>query len=122
VALEDGVAVAYAMWKLQERATLFINPGIRVYGGMIVGENSREQDMVVNVCKTKHLTNIRASGSDEAIRLESPHIPTLEQAIEWIAEDEYVEVTPVSIRLRKKDLDHIERNRISRRKVDVEEE
>jgi len=122
VALEDGVAVAYAMWKLQERSTFFINPGVRVYAGMIVGENSREHDMVVNVCKTKHLTNIRASGSDEAIRLEPPHIPTLEQAIEWIADDEYVEVTPVSIRLRTKYLDHNERKRTSRKKMDMEEE
>jgi GTP-binding protein len=115
IALEDGIAVAYAMWKLQERAVFFIEPGTRVYAGMIVGENSREHDMVVNVCKTKHLTNIRASGSDEAIRLEPPRLLTLEQAIEWIGHDEYVEVTPQSIRLRKKYLDHSERNRMSKK-------
>jgi len=115
VSLEEGVAVAYAMWKLQERSVFFVEPGARVYAGMIVGENSREQDMVVNVCKTKQLTNIRASGSDEAIRLEPPRLPTLEQAIEWIGEDEYVEVTPKSIRLRKRYLDHNERVRMARK-------
>ncbi|MBI3005371.1 MAG: translational GTPase TypA [Ignavibacteriales bacterium] len=121
VVLEDGTAVAYAMWKLQERSTFFVEPGTRVYAGMIVGENSREQDMVVNVCKTKHLTNMRASGADEAVRLEPPHILTLEQAIEWIGDDEYVEVTPKSIRLRKKYLDHNERNRMSRKKAELVE-
>ncbi len=118
IALEDGLAVAYAMGKLQERSTFFVDPGTRVYAGMIVGENSREQDMVVNICKTKHLTNMRASGSDEAIRLEPPRLPTLEQAIEWIADDEFVEVTPKSIRLRKRHLDHNERNRMSRKKTE----
>jgi len=118
VALEDGVAVAYAMGKLQERSTFFVDPGTRVYAGMIVGENSREQDMVVNICKTKHLTNMRASGSDEAIHLEPPRLPTLEQAIEWISDDEYVEITPKSIRLRKRYLDHNERNRLSRKKTE----
>jgi len=121
VVLEDGIAVAYAMWKLQERSTFFVEPGIRVYAGMIVGENSREQDMVVNVCKTKHLTNMRASGADEAVRLDPPHVLTLEQAIEWIGDDEYVEVTPKSIRIRKKYLDHNERNRMSRKKAELVE-
>ena len=119
IALEDGTSVAYGMWKLQERSTFFIAPGVHVYRGMIVGENSREHDMVINVCKTKHLTNMRASGSDEAIRLETPHIMTLEQAIEWIGDDEYVEVTPLSIRLRKRYLDHNERNRLSKKKSEV---
>ncbi|MEW5800114.1 MAG: translational GTPase TypA [Bacteroidota bacterium] len=121
VALETGEAVAYAMFKLQERAVFFIEPGTKVYAGMIVGENSREGDMVVNVCKTKQLTNMRASGSDEAVRLEPPRVMTLEQAIEWIGDDEYVEVTPNFIRLRKKYLDHNERNRMAKRKVTVEE-
>jgi len=115
IVLEEGTAVAYAMWKLQERSTFFIAPGIRVYAGMIVGENSREQDMVVNVCKTKQLTNIRASGSDEAIRLEPPRILTLEQAIEWISDNEFVEVTPKAIRIRKRYLDHNVRNRMSKK-------
>jgi GTP-binding protein len=121
IALEDGTSVAYGMYKVQERSTFFIEPGIKVYRGMVVGENTREHDMVINVCKTKHLTNMRASGSDEAIRLEPPHIMTLEQAIEWIGEDEYVEVTPHSIRLRKKYLDHNERNRMSKKKAEVVE-
>jgi GTP-binding protein len=121
IALEDGVSVAYGMYKVQERSTFFIGPGIKIYHGMIVGENAREHDMVINVSKTKHLTNMRASGSDEAIRLEPPHILTLEQAIEWIGKDEYVEVTPQSIRLRKKYLDHNERNRMSKKKAEVVE-
>ncbi|HTP13336.1 MAG TPA: EF-Tu/IF-2/RF-3 family GTPase, partial [Bacteroidota bacterium] len=122
IQLEDGVSVAYGMWKLQERSTFFIEPGIAVYTGMVVGENSREYDMVVNVCRTKQLTNMRASGSDEAVRLEPPHLLTLEQAIEWIGDDEYVEVTPKHIRLRKKYLDHNERNRMSKKKAEVTEE
>ena len=102
VSMENGTASAYAMYKLQERSIFFIEPGTKVYEGMVVGENSRNNDMRVNVTKTKQLTNMRASGADEAIRLEPPTILTLEQAIEWITEDEYVEVTPQSIRLRKK--------------------
>jgi GTP-binding protein len=86
---------------------------------MIVGENAREHDMTVNVCKTKQLTNMRASGSDEAVRLEPPHILTLEQAIEWISDEEYVEVTPLSIRLRKRYLDANARNRRSKKKADA---
>ncbi len=117
VQLEDGSATAYAMFKLQDRITFFIQPGTRVYKGMIVGENAREEDVIVNVCKTKQLTNMRASGADEAIRLEPPKILTLEQAIEWIADDEFIEVTPKSIRLRKKHLDHNERARRSRKKA-----
>ncbi len=121
VVLEDGVSVAYGMAKLQDRSVFFIDPGVPVYAGMIVGENSREHDMVVNVCKTKQLTNMRASGADEAIRLENPRRLTLEQAIEWIADDEYVEITPASMRLRKRYLDHNERNRMDKKRV-VEEE
>jgi GTP-binding protein len=102
VAMEEGIASAYAMYKLQERSVFFVEPGIRVYEGMVVGENSRNNDMFVNVTKTKQLTNMRASGADEAIRLEPPTLLTLEQAIEWITEDEYVEVTPNFIRIRKK--------------------
>jgi len=119
IQLEDGTATAYAMWKLQERMTFFIEPGTRVYGGMIVGENAREEDIIVNVCKTKQLSNMRASGADEAIRLEPPHILTLEQAIEWLERDEYLEVTPKSLRLRKKYLDHTERLRMSKKNVEA---
>ncbi|MBI5216557.1 MAG: translational GTPase TypA [Ignavibacteriae bacterium] len=117
VQLEDGLATGYAMFKLQERITFFIEPGTKVYKGMIVGENARDEDIIVNVCKTKQLTNMRASGADEAIRLEPPRIHSLEQAIEWIADDEYIEVTPQSLRLRKKYLDHNERTRMSKKKA-----
>jgi GTP-binding protein len=106
---ETGVASAYAIWKVQERAIFFIEPGTKVYEGMVVGENSRQMDMPVNVTKTKHLTNMRASGADEAIRLEPAKILTLEQAIEWITDDELVEVTPESIRIRKKYLTELDR-------------
>jgi len=102
VTMETGLASAYSMFKLQERSIFFIEPGTKVYQGMVVGENSRSNDMSVNVTKTKQLTNMRASGADEAIRLEPPTILTLEQAIEWITDDEYVEVTPENIRIRKK--------------------
>ncbi|HLP16057.1 MAG TPA: translational GTPase TypA, partial [Bacteroidota bacterium] len=120
VAMENGEAVAYGMFKLSERSTFFIDPGVKVYVGMIVGENNREHDMTVNVCKAKALTNMRASGSDEAVRLEPAKVLTLEQAIEWIGDDEYVEITPKSIRLRKKILDPLERNRSSKKKVETE--
>ncbi len=109
VAMESGVASSYAMFKLQERAVFFVDNGTRVYEGMVVGENSREMDMRVNVTKTKQLTNMRASGADEAIRLEPPTIMTLEQAIEWITDDEYVEVTPENIRIRKKYLTEMDK-------------
>jgi len=122
IATDTGVAVAYGMWKLQERSVFFIEPGTRVYTGMIVGENAREHDMGVNVCKTKQLTNMRASGSDEAVRLEPPHLMTLEQAIEWIGDDELVEVTPQSIRLRKRHLDASERARAAKKKPQPVEE
>ncbi len=121
ISMETGEAVAYGMFKLQERSVFFVEPGTRVYTGMIVGENSRDNDMVVNVCKSKQLTNMRASGADEAVRLEPPRLMTLEQAIEWIGDDEYVEITPESIRLRKKILDENERKRASgKKKVGVE--
>ena len=115
MAMEKGVAVAFALDNLQERGELFIGPGVEVYEGMIVGEHSREGDLVVNVCKTKKLTNMRAAGSDEAIRLIPPREFTLEQALEYIADDELLEITPKSIRLRKKILNEIERKRASRK-------
>jgi GTP-binding protein len=117
VSMEEGEAVAYGMWKLQERSVFFVDPGTKVYGGMVVGENSREQDMTVNVCRTKQLTNMRASGADEAVRLEPPRRLTLEQAIEWIGDDELLEVTPESLRIRKKHLDPNVRNRMAKRKA-----
>jgi len=105
VAWEDGEAVTYGLYNAQERGTLFIEPGVKVYEGMIVGENARSEDIVVNVCKKKHVTNMRASGSDEALRLTPPRILSLEQSLEFINDDELVEVTPKSIRLRKRILD-----------------
>ena len=97
-----GVATAYAIWNLQERGEIFIEPTAPVYEGMIIGENARAADMDVNVTKEKKQTNMRSSGADEAVRLIPPRKLGLEQAIEWINDDELVEVTPQSIRLRKR--------------------
>jgi len=108
VAMEAGEAVAYSMFRLQDRGSFFIEPGTKVYVGMVVGENARDNDLPVNVCKGKQLTNVRAAGSDEAVRLEPPRILSLEQAIEWLGDDEYLEVTPKAIRIRKKP---VERNK-----------
>jgi GTP-binding protein len=104
VAMETGSAIPYSIFRLQDRGSFFIEPGTKVYAGMVVGENNRAQDMPVNVCKTKQLTNVRAAGSDEAVRLEPPRLMSLDQALEWLGTDEYLEVTPESIRIRKRDL------------------
>lgn len=124
VAMEPGIASAYAMYKLQERSVFFVEPGIKVYEGMVVGENSRNNDMHVNVTKTKQLTNMRASGADEAIRLEPPLKMTLEQAIEWITDDEYVEITPENIRIRKRFLTEMDRKnaRLAQKAKQAEED
>jgi GTP-binding protein len=100
-----GVSTAYAVWGIQERGEMFVGPSLEVYEGMIVGENAREDDMNVNITKEKKQTNMRSSSADEAIRLIPPRELTLEKAIEFISDDEFVEVTPKSIRLRKKVLD-----------------
>ena len=102
VADRAGKTTAYAIWNLQERGEILITPGVEVYEGMIIGENARAADMDVNIVKEKKLTNMRSSTADEAIRLVSPRILNLEQAIEFVREDEFVEITPQSIRLRKK--------------------
>jgi GTP-binding protein len=102
IAWEDGESVTYGLYNAQERGSLFISPGTKVYEGMIVGENSRQEDIVVNVCKKKHITNMRAAGSDEALRLTPPVVLSLEQSLEFIADDELIEITPKNIRLRKK--------------------
>ena len=102
VVFENGVTTQYGLFNAQERCTLFVSPGLNVYEGMIVGENSREDDLVVNVCKQKHLTNNRASGSEEALKLVPPTTLSLEQCMEFIADDEILEITPKSIRMRKK--------------------
>jgi GTP-binding protein len=111
---DDGQAVAYALWKLQERGRLFVSPGERVYEGMIVGIHSRENDLVVNPTKTKQLTNIRAAGKDDAVLLTPPIELTLEAAVEFIDDDELVEITPKSIRLRKRALKESDRRRAAR--------
>ena len=114
ISQDDGEAVAYALWKIQERGRLFVSPGDKLYEGMIIGEHSRENDIVVNPIRGKQLTNIRASGTDEAIRLVPPVKLTLESAVEFINDDELVEITPLSIRLRKRFLKDFERKRAAR--------
>ena len=114
IAQEEGVATPYALFNISERATLFIEPGTRVYEGMIVGMNSRNEDMVVNACKAKKTTNMRAAGSDDAIKLSPARIFTLEEALEFINDDELVEIVPNDIRLRKKYLKELERRRSGR--------
>ena len=117
VAFEAGTSITYGLYNAQDKGDLFIGPGVEVYEGMIVGINSRPEDLAINVCKEKHLTNTRASGSDDALRLVPPIQMSLEKAIEFIQDDELVEVTPKSIRLRKKILDTKTREREARRKV-----
>ncbi|MBS1173328.1 MAG: typA [Proteobacteria bacterium] len=114
ISAEQGDAVAYALWKLQDRGRMFVSPGEPLYEGMIIGVHSRENDLVVNPIKGKQLTNVRASGTDEAVRLVPPIQLTLESAIEFIADDELVEITPKSIRLRKRHLKEHERKRAAR--------
>ena len=109
IAWEQGEAVAYGIWNAQERGIMFITPGTPVYGGMIVGVSPKQEDIPVNVCRTKHLTNTRASGSDEALRLVPPRQMSLEQCMEFLADDELLEVTPKNLRLRKRILDHSQR-------------
>ena len=111
VSLETGVSVAYSMDKLQDRGRFFIDPGVDIYTGQVVGEHTRERDLNINICKTKKLTNMRASGSDDKVMLPPPIVFSLEEALEYIQEDELVEVTPKSMRLRKIILDPIERKR-----------
>ena len=113
--MEQGAAVAYALNMLEERGVLFISPGDMLYQGMIIGENAKAQDLEVNPLKSKQLTNFRASGKDEGIRLTPPRKMSLEQAIAYIQDDELVEVTPKVVRLRKRHLDPHERKRESRK-------
>ncbi len=106
VAFETGEAVSYGLFNAQDRGTMFIGPATKVYEGMVVGENSRLDDVAVNVCKKKHVTNMRSSGADEALRLTPPRVMSLEQCIEFIADDELLEITPKSLRIRKKILEN----------------
>ena len=114
ISQENGEAVAYALWKLQDRGRMFVNPGDKLYEGMIIGIHSRENDLVVNPIKGKQLTNVRASGTDEAVRLVPPIDMSLEKAIEFIADDELVEVTPKTVRIRKRFLNEHDRKRAAR--------
>ena len=115
IAYEDGEAVTYGLFNAQDRGTLFIGPGEKVYAGMIIGENPRTEDIEVNVCKTKHLTNTRSSSADEALRLVPPKILSLEQALDYIDTDELLEVTPTHLRIRKKILDSTARYRANKK-------
>ena len=115
VSMENGVALGYSLWNLQDRGVLFIAPQAKVYLGMIIGEHSRPNDLDVNPIKGKNLTNVRASGSDDAIKLVPPRVLNLERALEWIEEDELVEVTPINIRVRKRYLDPTTRRRMAKK-------
>jgi GTP-binding protein len=115
IAFEGGVSVAYAIDSFQDRGVFFIGAGVPVYEGMVVGEHNKDQDLMVNVCKTKKLTNVRAAGSDDAVKLSPPRDFSLEQALEYIADDELLEVTPKSMRMRKKILDKHDRKRSEKR-------
>jgi GTP-binding protein len=115
ISMEDGVSVAYALWNLEDRGRMFIGPQEKIYPGMVIGEHNRENDLEVNPLKGKKLTNVRASGTDEAVRLTTPITLSLEEAIAYIDNDELVEVTPNSIRMRKRYLDHHERKRMSKK-------
>ena len=112
VAFETGTSITYGLYNAQERGVLFIEAGVPVYAGMVVGYSPKGEDLTVNVCKTKHLTNTRASGSDDALRLIPPKKMSLEECLEFLAPDELVEVTPKTLRIRKAILDHSERARI----------
>ncbi len=114
IALETGTAYAYAIDKLQDRGKFFIDPGEEVYMGQVVGEHVHDNDLVVNVCKAKQLTNVRASGTDDKARIIPKVIMSLEECLEYIKEDELVEVTPKSMRIRKAILDHDQRKKASR--------
>ena len=113
IAFEAGEAITYGLFNAQERGTLFIGPGVKVYSGMVVGQSPKAEDIEINVCKTKKLTNTRSSSADEALKLTPPKIMSLEQALDFIDTDELLEVTPESLRIRKKILDPTLRKRAS---------
>jgi GTP-binding protein len=114
ISQDNGEAVAYALWKLDDRGRMFVTPGEKLYEGMVIGIHSRDNDLVVNPIKGKQLTNVRASGTDEAVRLTPPVKLTLESAVEFIDDDELVEITPASIRIRKRHLLEHERKKANR--------
>jgi GTP-binding protein len=116
VSMETGKATSYGIMQVEDRGTIFVEPGTEVYEGMIVGEHSRENDLVVNICKVKHATNIRSATKEQTVGMKKPRIMTLEQSLEYLNDDEYCEVTPLSIRLRKKILDKNEREKMAKKK------
>lgn len=116
IAFEAGEAITYGLFNAQERGTLFIGPGEKVYSGMVVGQNGKSEDIELNVCKKKQLTNTRSSSADEALRLTPPRILSLEQALDFIDTDELLEVTPENLRIRKKILDPTLRKRAGYKK------
>ena len=111
IAFESGESITYGLFNAQERGTLFIGPGEKVYAGMVIGQNAKAEDVEINVCKSKKLTNTRASGSDDALKLVTPKVMSLEQALEFIDKDELLEITPENLRIRKKILDSTMRKR-----------
>jgi len=116
IAFESGESITYGLFNAQERGTLFIGPGEKVYSGMVVGQNGKAEDIELNVCKTKKLTNTRSSSADEALKLTPPKVLSLEQCLEFIDTDELLEITPKSLRIRKKILDPTLRKRAAIRK------
>ncbi|AST00077.1 translational GTPase TypA [Geobacillus thermocatenulatus] len=121
VSMETGKATAYSIMQLEDRGTIFVEPGTEVYEGMIVGEHNRENDLVVNICREKHVTNMRSSTKEQTVTMKKPRLLTLEEALEYLNDDEYCEVTPASIRLRKKILNKSEREKAEKKKKAVEQ-
>lgn len=116
ISTETGTSTFYGMMGVEDRGTLFLEPGTEIYEGMIVGEHTRDNDIVVNICKEKQLTNVRSSGKDDTVKIKTPIIFSLEQALEYLNDDEYCEITPKSIRLRKKILNKSERERAEKQR------
>lgn len=121
ISMETGKATAYGIMQVEDRGTIFVEPGTEVYEGMIVGEHTRENDLVVNICKVKHATNIRSATKEQTVTMKKPRLMTLEEALEYLNDDEYCEVTPQSIRLRKKILDKNEREKLAKKKKATEQ-
>ncbi len=116
VSIDAGKATTYAIMSIEERGTIFVNPGTEVYEGMIIGENSRENDLTVNITKAKQMTNVRSATKDQTAVIKTPRILTLEESLEFLNDDEYMEVTPESIRLRKQILNKAEREKANKKK------
>jgi GTP-binding protein len=121
VSIDEGKATTYSIMGIEERGTIFINPGTEVYEGMIIGENSRENDLTVNITTAKQMTNVRSANKDQTAVIKTPRILTLEESLEFLNDDEYMEVTPKSIRLRKQILNKAERDKTAKRKLATEE-